>query len=127
VRIVIKISALAAIGVASLLSFAMPVAAANQPKTLQNKTTETTNKRKAWPPETISGSIMLVDPAAKILVVQDAGGTPFDLIVNTRTRIEGGGNKLTLNDLEGDTHKGASVRFIPERGGDVALSIQVQG
>ena len=123
----IRISLLAAIGVATLLSMAMPVAAANQPRTLQNKTTETTNKRKAWPQETISGSIMSVDLAAKIVVVQDAGGTPFDLIVNTRTRIEGDGNKLTLKDLEGDTHKGASVRFIPERGGDVARSIQVQG
>lgn len=121
-----KTSLLAAIGVASLLSFTMPVAAANQSKTLQNKTTEATNKRKAWPPESISGSIILVDPAAKIVVVQDTGGTPFDLIVNIRTRIEEGGNKLTLKDLEGDTHKGASVRFIPERGGDVAHSIQVQ-
>jgi len=38
-----------------------------------------------------------------------------------------GDHSLKLNDLVSRTDKGATVHFVPERKGDVARSIQVNG
>jgi len=112
----LKLSVLAALAAASLFALALPALAANKSKPAA-----------AWAPQTLSGKIMMVDPAARLVVVQDSSGTPFDLMVTPRTRIEQGSRQLTLKDLAGDTNQGASVRFIPERKGDVARSIDMQG
>jgi hypothetical protein len=82
--------------------------------------------RKTWPPETIAGKIMMVDPAKKLVVVR-ANGASFDMLVTPSTRIRSGDHRLTLKDLDQDKQKGVSVRFIPERAGDIARSIDVTG
>ncbi|HTQ53262.1 MAG TPA: hypothetical protein VMI94_02315 [Bryobacteraceae bacterium] len=79
----------------------------------------------AWPAETLSGKIMMVKPAQDLAVVKGPDGVPFDMIVTHRTRIEAGNQKLTLADLQADTSRNVSVRFVPQRRGDVARSIQV--
>ena len=122
-----KMCVLAAIGVASLSYFASPVAAASQSKPAAQKITAARNVHAAWPLETVSGEIMMVDPAARLVVVQDSSGTPFDMRVTTKTRIEQGGQKLTLKDLSDEANKRVFVRFIPEHRGDIARSIQVKG
>jgi hypothetical protein len=84
-------------------------------------------RRRAWPPETISGTIRLVDPARNLVVMQDASGVPFDLLVTRSTRIRSGPRKLTLRDLAGKANRKVEVRFVPQRKGDVARSIQLIG
>jgi hypothetical protein len=81
--------------------------------------------RTAWPPETLSGKIDKVVPGSREIVVKDAGGVPFDLKVPRGTRILNGGRAIALKDLQRD--QSVSVRFVPERRGDVARSIRIGG
>ncbi|HTW95158.1 MAG TPA: hypothetical protein VMB03_13685 [Bryobacteraceae bacterium] len=81
--------------------------------------------RTAWPAETLSGTISMIDPALNTVVVQTSGGVPFDMVVTRNTRIESGNQTLTLQDLQQDTNRTVSVRFVPERRGDVARTIQL--
>lgn len=79
------------------------------------------------PAETLSGKIVIVDPAERIVIVQDAKGTTFEMRVTPSTRIRSGERSLQWNDLTKDTHKDVSVKFLPERSGDIAQSIEVAG
>ena len=83
--------------------------------------------RRVWPAETLSGTIMMVDPAINTVVIQTSGGVPFDMVVGRNTRIESGDRAITLQDLQRDMNKGVSVRFVPERRGDVARTIRLNG
>ncbi len=90
-----------------------------------DKTTHAKAERTSWPTETLSGTIMMTDPGQKLLIVQTKGGTPFDFEVTPATRIESNGQTLTFQDLANDTNKNISVRFVPERKGDVARSVHL--
>ena len=69
----------------------------------------------------------MVDPAQHLVVVQDSSGIPFDMVVTGSTQIRSGNQKLTFGDLTSDINKNVSLHFIPERRGDVARSIQLNG
>ena len=99
---------------------ALPMAAAGGPA-------QKANGRGAWPEESLSGKIALVDPARKIVVVQTPDGVPFDFLVTAKTRITFGGHTVTIENLEADTYRAVSVRFVPERRGGVAKSIHMDG
>jgi hypothetical protein len=83
--------------------------------------------RTAWPSETLAGKIMLVIPAKNLVIVKGPDGVPFDLRVTPATRIESGDRKIALKSLNEDLQKGVSVRYVPERAGDIARTIQVTG
>jgi hypothetical protein len=114
---------------ASALMLATPLIAADGAATNKSKTMTTTAARRtaAWQPETLSGTIMKVDPDQNLVVVQTSDGVPFDMVVNAKTRIKSGDRSLTLKDLIRDMNKTVSVTFTPERRGDVAKSIQING
>jgi hypothetical protein len=78
-----------------------------------------------WAPETLSGKITMVDPARKLVVVQDSSGVPFDMVVSRSTRIKSASGTVKLSDLNSDLNRNASIRFVPERHGDVAKTINV--
>jgi hypothetical protein len=61
------------------------------------------------------------------VVIQTAGGVPFDMVITGNTRIEKGNQTLTMQDLKQDMNQNVSVRFVPESRGDVARSIQLNG
>jgi hypothetical protein len=111
--------------VALALVLALPMAAANKPATTTKTATHTTSVRNAWPAETLSGTIMTVNPTRKLVIVKDSNGVPFDMKVTKGTKIENGNQKLTLSELSADTNQSVSVRFVPERTGDVARTIKV--
>jgi hypothetical protein len=124
----VKLSILATTTCALLLAF--PLAAANGPAAKTNTSkhmTKTAVMRSAWAPETLSGKIAMVDPAQNLMVVELPNGVPFDMVVASKTRIKSGNQALTLKEPTQDSNKTVSVRFIPERRGDVAKSIQIGG
>jgi hypothetical protein len=110
---------------ACALLMAIPLSAANTAATKPAK--KTAAVRSMWPPENLSGTIAIVDPSLKRVVVQTAGGVPFDMVITRSTRIESGGREITLQDLKQDMNKGVSVKFVPERRGDVARTILLNG
>lgn len=97
------------------------------PDVTKTKTTSVRTIRAAWPAETLTGKIMMVDPAQKLVIVQGPEGVPFDVLVTPSTRIKSGDQKLALKDLTLDKQKSVSIRFIPERAGDIARTIHVTG
>lgn len=120
-----NLSFLAAAACALLL--ALPLSAANATAANTHNNMKPAMERAAWPPETLSGKIMMVDPAQNLVVVQTSDGTPFDMVVTPRTRIESGDQRVSLSTLSGDTNQSVSVHFIPESRGDVARSISLGG
>ena len=108
----VKVSPLAGLAAGALL-FSLPaISAATAPI------------RKSWPAETLNGKITMVNPVQKLVVVQ-AGGVPFDMVVKPSTRIDQGTQKIDLQMLAQDVNRPVSIRFVPERSGDVARSIEV--
>jgi hypothetical protein len=83
--------------------------------------------RSAWPQETISGKITMVDANQKLVVIEVPEGATFDMVVTAKTRIKSGDQAIDINDLTRDINKAVSVKFIPGRRGDVAKSIQISG
>lgn len=111
---------------------AVPLISADRPTaststTTGKKMTATTSMRNAWKPETLTGKITSVDPDRNLMIVETKDGIPFDMLVTPNTRIKSGDRGLDLKDLRQDVNKNVSVRFTPERRGDVASSIQVNG
>ena len=96
-------------------------------KASNKKPTKTTAVRSAWPPETLSAKIATVDPDRKLVVLETPDQVTYDMVVNAKTRITSGNQALSLQSLTQDNNKTVSVRFIPERRGDVANSIQIGG
>jgi len=122
----VHLSILASTACALLL--AVPLTAANAPAAKANKSKPAvTAIRSAWPPENLSGKILLVDPNQKLMVIETSDGVPFDMVVTASTRMEAGDRATALKDLPQDLNKTVSVRFVPERRGDVATSIRIGG
>jgi len=83
--------------------------------------------KKAWPAENISGRIVMVDSAGKRLVVEGSDKVPFDIVVTPGTRIRSGAQAIASRDLSQYKDRNATIRFTPERGGEIAQSIQIGG
>lgn len=82
-------------------------------------------QRMQWAPQTLSGTITLVDPAQKLVVVRTQAGVPFDVDITPHTRLENGNRRISLQTLNRDVSQQVQVKFIPERHGDVAAWIKV--
>jgi len=80
-----------------------------------------------WSPVTLSGTISMVDPAERLVVVRDSTGVPFDVVVTHATRIRSGDQKLTLSELASKTDKAVSITIVPEKRGDMGKMIEVTG
>jgi hypothetical protein len=108
---------------------AVSAAAADKSAALSIKpaASHSTPMRSGWPPETLSGKISMVDAAEKLVVVEDASGVPFDMMITPRTHIESGDQALPFKDLTEYRNKSVSIKFVPERRGDVAESIRISG
>ena len=119
--------ALGAAACSLLLTYPLAAADQGRPKSSEKATHTAQSHPSAWPPETLSGTIMTVDPAQHLVIIRGADGVPYDMVVHRSTRIESGSQKLTLDQLTSDTNKNVSVRFVPERSGDVARTIQITG
>jgi hypothetical protein len=118
------VTTLILLGAALMLLSAVPAAAATKPAAVPAKAVAG-KRANAWPPETLSGTITSVDPHEKVVVVKGPDGVPFDMVVIRKTQIRSGDQKLTIADLAQYQNKSASVRFVPERRGDVAESVQI--
>lgn len=96
--------------------------------TASTKQTEKTQKEEihsSWPAEYLPGKIAMVDPQKRLLVVKDSSGVPFDFIVGRSTRIESGGRSMKLPELASLQNDSVSIKYVPERKGDVAESIEL--
>jgi hypothetical protein len=98
-------------------------AAASTTKTPAKKAAKT-NVTSRWRAENVSGSIDMVDPSHKLLIVK-GDSTIFDFVVTRRTKIMDGSKRTSLAQLSSKDNGQVKVHFVPERKGDVAASIEV--
>ena len=106
-----------------------PAAAAVTPPATLHQTAKAKSEavRSAWPPETLSGKIIMVNPNRNLVVVQSPNGVPFDMVVTSKTHIRAGDKTLTMHELGQYQNRDVSLRFVPESRGDVAQSIRIGG
>jgi hypothetical protein len=109
---------------AAVAMVCIPATCATATNTKVTKTAQHSNNQ-MWRPETLSGKITMVDPALKLVVVQDSSGVPFDIKINASTHIKSANGMLNLSDLNSDSNRNASIKFVPESRGDIAETINV--
>jgi hypothetical protein len=105
----------------------IPAAAANKRVTATTETPNNSATQNIWPAESISGTIIAVDPNQKRIVIEGPDNVPFDMVVTPRTQIRSGSQTLKLEGLSQYENRNASIHFIPERRGDIAESIRISG
>ena len=110
----------------SFLSAVLFVLLLSLPATAASKA-KTSPMRKAWPSETLSGKITAVAADRKVVVVTAPDGIPFDMLVTPKTRIRSGTQAINFKDLTEYQSKNVSIKFVPERRGDIAKSIRIGG
>ncbi len=116
------------IAVTACLMLAVPlIAAVRPPASMNRKMTAATSMRTAWKPETLTGKITNVYPGRNLVVVETNDGVPFDILVTTNTQIKSADRGLDLKQLKEDMNQNVSITFTPERRGDVATLIQING
>ena len=115
-------------GAVCALMLAVSLSAADKPTTTPAKAAAGNSNPAihTWPAETMPGRIANVKSAEKIVVVRGPG-VPFDMLVTPKTQITFGGQTIALKDLVHYKNKEVSVKFTPERRGDVAESIRIVG
>jgi hypothetical protein len=77
------------------------------------------------PAEDLSGTITLVDPAAKEITLVGSNGIPYDFDLTRTTRIQLSNQKIEVNELASETHKSATIHFLPTSRGNLAQTIQI--
>ncbi len=113
---------------ACALMLAIPLTAAVKPTaTKNNEATVRAPRAAVWKAETLSGKVTEVDPDHHLVVIETAGGVPFDMVVGAKTIIKSGDRRLSLKELAPDINRSVKVTFKPERRGDVATAIHING
>jgi hypothetical protein len=113
--------------VTALLLIAPVGTAATSSGTVQRtRATAAKAVRSAWPPETLQGKVVMVDPAQHLMVVQSPDGVPFDMKLTGATALHSGGERLKAANIDTAMNKDVTVQYRPERAGDIATSVQIQ-
>jgi hypothetical protein len=99
-----------------------------QTATAQEKTT--TREEANWNyyrPETLNGTISMVEPGTKSVFVTGSDEVSYKFLVTNKTKIEIGGTTSSIEDLAGQTQKQVTITFVARRNGNFAQSISVSG
>jgi hypothetical protein len=101
-------------------------AAASTSATTQTK--KTTAKDAVYAlgkPETLTGTILIVDGQKDLLVLEGANGIPYDFRVPQNAKIDVASNPETLNELSSAVNQKASVTFVPMSTGNIAKVVNL--
>jgi len=75
--------------------------------------------------EDLSGTITVVDPTDKEVTLIGSNGIPYDFKLTKKTQLELSNSKIGMNELASESHKQATVHFVPRSDGNLAESIQI--
>jgi len=76
-------------------------------------------------PETLSGTILIVNGQKDLLVLEGANGIPYDFRVPNKAKIDVANSPETLSDLSSDVNQAASVTFVPMSNGNIAKVVNL--
>lgn len=77
--------------------------------------------------EELSGTIGYVSPSAKELTLMGANGIPYDFDLTAMSRIEQSGSKIARSELTDQSHKQATIKFVPTKRGNLAERVEITG
>ena len=112
------------LSVSLVLLFGAAMASAQTTKKHVAQATAAERNWNSFRPETLSGTVSLIDENQK-LVVLTSEGVPYDFKVTKATQIQVGGSKATFNELLSQTEKEASVTFVARPDGNYLKSISI--
>lgn len=102
----------------------------------QGKTVQTAKQAKKSPnsrknngvlasAEQMQGTISFIGNSDKEVTLIGNNGTPYDFLVTSRTKIDLSGKKIAANELPGEQHKPATIRFVPTARGNMAQGLNI--
>jgi hypothetical protein len=77
--------------------------------------------------EEISGTIGFVGPSDKEVTLIGANGIPYDFQLSRTTDVGLAGKKIRPTELAQESHKQATIRFLPTAQGNLAQSVDISG
>jgi hypothetical protein len=77
--------------------------------------------------EEISGTIGFVGPSNKEVTLIGANGVPYDFQLTRRTEVGLAGGTINASELAQESHKQATIRFLPTAQGNLAQSVDISG
>lgn len=81
----------------------------------------------SYRPETLNGTVSLIDASEKSVFVTGSEGVSYKFLVTPKTKIEINGMTSSFDDLVDQTHKQITVTFVARRNGNFAQRISVSG
>jgi hypothetical protein len=78
-------------------------------------------------PETLSGTISMVEPSAKTIFVTGSNEVSYKFLITNKTKIEIGGTRSPLHELASQTEKPVTVTFVARADGNFARGISISG
>jgi hypothetical protein len=75
--------------------------------------------------EDLSGTITSVDPSDKEVTVTGSNGVPYDFDLTHSTRVELSNKPIATTELASESHRQATIHFVPTSQGNMARSIQI--
>ena len=114
--------------IAFLLIFPIALLLGVQTVTAQQKSTSLAETN--WDnfrPETLSGTISMVEPGTKALFVTGPGEVSYKFLVTNKTKIEVDGTTSAPNELASQTQKQATITFVARPNGNFAQDISIGG
>jgi hypothetical protein len=95
---------------------------ANNSKTLHTKKRASDVLARA---ENLSGTISTIGPSGEEVTLVGSNGVPYDFDLTHNTKIEAANHKIPAGQLSSETHKQATVHFLPTARGNMAETIQI--
>lgn len=99
-----------------------------QTATAQEKTPTTAEANwNNFRPETLNGTIAMVDPGAKAVFVMGSGEVSYKFLVTPKTKIQINGTSSSFDNLAGQTNKEVTITFVARPNGNMAQNINISG
>ena len=99
-----------------------------QTATAQTKTkTSVESNWNNFRPETLSGTISMVEPGTKAIFVTGSDNVSYKFLVTNKTRIEVNGTASSIGALASQTNQPVTITFVARPNGNMAHSITVSG
>ena len=76
-------------------------------------------------PETLSGTISMVEPSAKTVFVTGSDNISYKFLITNKTKIEIGGTRSPLHELASQIQKPVSITFVARADGNFARDISI--
>jgi hypothetical protein len=81
----------------------------------------------SYRPETLNGTITMVEPDTMSVFVTGSGEVSYKFVVTNKTKIEIDGTSSSIDELAAQTRKPATITFVARPSGNFAQSISIGG